>query len=49
MNIPQKLRNVIKTMFYVRCYKSIKIITPQHEVVVYDENGGELERTVESM
>ena len=36
-------------MFYTRCYKHVKIMKPQHEVIVYDENGGELERTIESI
>ncbi len=49
MNILQKLKNVMKTMFYTPCYKHVKIMKPQHEVIVYDENGGELERTMESI
>lgn len=49
MNILQKLKNVMITMFYTRCYHHVKIMKPQHEVIVYDENGGELERTMESI
>ena len=44
MNILQKLKNVIKTMFYTRCYKHVKIMTQQHEVIVYDEKASKLKQ-----